>query len=310
MAGSELTFPLVPRFRLLGIPFGAAHSARRGLGSDVAGTRPYVPGDDVGAIDWGASARLSAARDSDEFIVRERFADEAPRVVALCDRRPAMELYPPGLPWLRKAEAMRLALRLIAASAYRARGLFGYVDLADREEPLWHAPTSEPQWHRLEEELEGRVFSAAADNVTTGLEFLRFARGALPPGSFVFVLSDLLAPPAAEAWLPAVELGWDVVPVVIQDPTWEASFPDVSGVAVPLVDAESGKRGTMRLTRSQATELRRAHELRLGALLNELTALGVDPVVVTSADEEAVLQAFLDWSDRRVQFTAVWQIGA
>ena len=41
-------------------------------------------------MDWAASARLSAARGTDEFIVRERFADEAPRVVVLVDRRPSM----------------------------------------------------------------------------------------------------------------------------------------------------------------------------------------------------------------------------
>ena len=35
----------------IGLSFGAMHSARRGRGSDVAGSRPYVPGDDVKAID-------------------------------------------------------------------------------------------------------------------------------------------------------------------------------------------------------------------------------------------------------------------
>ena len=84
------TFPLIPRRRVLGLPFGGLHSMRRGLGSDVAGSRPYQPGDDVDKIDWYASARLSLARGSEEFVVREHFADEAPRVVVLCDRRPSM----------------------------------------------------------------------------------------------------------------------------------------------------------------------------------------------------------------------------
>ena len=68
--GSELmqatdVFPLVPRRRLVGLSFGGMHSARRGSGSDVAGSRPYQPGDDIRAIDWGASARLSSARAAD-----------------------------------------------------------------------------------------------------------------------------------------------------------------------------------------------------------------------------------------------------
>src|SRR5207244_9340735 len=96
------------------------HSARRGRGSDVAGSRPYVPGDDVKAIDWGASARLSSARGDDAFVVRERYAEEAPRVVVVCDRRPAMRLFPPGLPWLRKAEAQRTVIELGRTSTVEA----------------------------------------------------------------------------------------------------------------------------------------------------------------------------------------------
>ena len=64
MPGADLTFPLVSRRRLIGLSFGGMHSARRGTGSDVAGSRPYRPGDDVDTIDWAASARLSSVRDS------------------------------------------------------------------------------------------------------------------------------------------------------------------------------------------------------------------------------------------------------
>ena len=32
--------------------------------------------------------------------------------------------------------------------------------------------------------------------------------------------------------------GWDVVPVVVQDPVWERSFPDVGGVTLPLADPD------------------------------------------------------------------------
>ena len=100
------TFPLIPRRRVLGLPFGGLHSLRRGLGSDVAGSRPYQPGDDVDKIDWYASARISLARGSEEFVVREHYADEAPRVVVLSDRRPSMSVFPEGWPWLNKPEAI------------------------------------------------------------------------------------------------------------------------------------------------------------------------------------------------------------
>lgn len=73
-------------------------SARRGTGTDVAGSRPYVRGDNFKAIDWGASARLSSARESDEFVLRELYAEEAPRVVLISDRRPEMQLFPREFP--------------------------------------------------------------------------------------------------------------------------------------------------------------------------------------------------------------------
>src|SRR3954464_7343266 len=105
MSFTDVVFPLTPRRRLIGLSFGGMRSARRGAGSDVAGSRVYRPGDDIATIDWAASARPSAARGTDEFIGRERFAEEAPRVVIIADRRPEMSLFPPSLPWLSKPHA-------------------------------------------------------------------------------------------------------------------------------------------------------------------------------------------------------------
>src|ERR687883_404834 len=125
---TDSVFPLTPRRRLIGLSFGGMRSARRGTGSDVAGSRFYRPGDDMRAIDWAATARRSAARDADEFVVRERYAEEAPRVVIVADRRPEMALFPDWLPWLSKPQAVRTATMMIADSTVAARGLSGYID--------------------------------------------------------------------------------------------------------------------------------------------------------------------------------------
>ena len=82
--------------------------ARRGAGSDIAGSRPYVPGT-IRIGSTGPPRAASAARGTDEFIVREYFADEAPRVVICVDRRPAMGICPPGLPFLHKDAAAAVA---------------------------------------------------------------------------------------------------------------------------------------------------------------------------------------------------------
>ena len=285
------------------------HSARRGLGSDVAGSRPYRVGDDIDAIDWYASARLSAARDADEFIVRERFAEEAPRVVCVVDRGPSMGLYPDELPWLSKPEAVQVALDAIATSAFAARGFVGYLDVADAEhpdpdlrspEPLWRAPQSQATYRRFELEiLHERPFHAAPDTLDEAFAFLRGTSVSLPRGTFVFVLSDFLALPDEAIWVEALERGWDPVPVVVQDRVWEQSFPDVGGVAVPVLVPESGAREVLRLTSREATRRREANELRFGRLLDAFADVGVDPVVLTSSDVGDVLAAFLEWAGER-----------
>jgi hypothetical protein len=299
----ELTFPLVPRRRLIGLAFGTVRSARRGPGSDIASSRPYRAGDDVDAIDWRASAKISSARGTDEFIVRERFAEEAPRVVVFCDRRPEMALYPPGLPWLSKPAAMLEAGRLIADSTAKARGLVGYLDYAHgAEEPFWRPPHSQQDFWRVKEShLRYTVYEAQADNLARGFEHLTSSRRSLPPGSFVFVLSDFLDPPDAEAWMQVTELPWEIVPVVIQDPTWEQTFPDVSGIVVPFIDPATGRVRPALLSAAEVEERRRANEERFSSILSAFRRLDMEPVVLDSPDPAGAVNAFLGWADRRFQ---------
>lgn len=290
------TFPLIPRRRVLGLPFGGLHSLRRGSGSDVASSRPYEPGDNVDRIDWNASARLSLARATEEFIVREHYAEEAPRVVVLCDRRPSMSVFSEGWPWLRKPEALQEAARLIGDSAVAARGLLGYYDEAEGN-PHWRPPRSQ---HELDL-LDGvRPFDAPEDTLARGLRHLIDQRRDLPAGSFLFILSDFLVQPPREAWLRVLERRWEIVPVVVQDPVWEQSFPDVSGAVVPFADAETGRVTLVRISAAEVAARREANERRHRDLVHGLRALDLDPVLVSSHDRRAVVFAFLTWADQRL----------
>jgi uncharacterized protein (DUF58 family) len=278
-------FPLVPRRRVVGLAFGALQGVRRGSGSDVAGTRPYVRGDDVDAIHWGATARLSSARDSTEFVVRMFHRDEAPVAVVVRDRSPSMRLFPPGLPWLAKPAAADAAARLIARSVAQERGLVGYLD-GDRWEPP-HRPRG-----------ANVTTPPGSGDVRSALETLALHARGLGNGTFVFVLSDFLEPPPGAAWAEALERRWDPVPVVIQDPVWEQSFPAVAGVGLPVARAD-GRITVARLTRAEADARRREHEARRERLLATFAAHGIRPVLVTSAAEEEVLAAFFAWAEER-----------
>lgn len=309
-APTELSFPLVPRRRLIGLAFGSAHSSKRGKGSDVASSRPYQPGDDVDAIDWAASAKLSAAHGTDEFIVRERYAEEAPRVVIVCDRRPAMALYPEGYPWLSKPRVMLEAGSMIADSTAKARGLIGYLDFANGNgatPPFWRPPHGQTDFWRVKEShLVWPQYLAPEDNVERAFDFLAPLRRALPAGTFLFVISDFLRMPSPEAWAMIVEMPWEIVPIVIQDPVWEQSFPDVSSVVVPLIDPRSRKLKLVRLSRREARERRAENEARAQATIAYLNGLGLEPIVLTTADRDRIYSAFLEWHELRRLATRAW----
>ena len=290
------TFPLVPRRRVIGLAFGGVRSARRGTGSDVAGSREYRPGDDVAWIDWAASARLSAARADDEFIVRELYADEAPRVVVLADRRPSMGIGASVLRPLDKPRALLEILDLIGESARVARSLTGYIDHAYGE-PYWRPPRTERHAERGTFE---RPFCAPEETVSLGLEHLGAHRRDLPTQAFVFVVSDFFVPPDERVWVRALEHRWELVPVVVQDPVWEASFPDVGGITVPYADPTTGAIVPVYLARGEARRLREENEERAERLTSVFRSLGTEPVPVGSHDPADLLTAFLRWADLRV----------
>lgn len=295
MPAPQLTFPLTPKRRLVGLAYGAMYSTRRGVGSDIAGSRPYRPGDSMKLISWPASAKLSRARGSDELVVRVQYAEEAPRVVVVCDRAPSMSLFPPGWPWLEKPAAARAILRLIADSAFAAQAYTGYLDLGTGA-PFWEPPKSQRTLHELDLE---RPFRAPKDALARGLEeLLRHGRD-MPAGTFVFVVSDFLGPPSRDLWLRALARRWDVVPVVVQDPVWEQSFPDVAGVVVPFADPGSGRAAYVELRRGEVDERRRANGARRSHLVRMLRGLDLEPVLVDRSDVRSVFASFVAWVDRR-----------
>jgi hypothetical protein len=115
----------------------------------------------------------------------------------------------------------------------------------------------------------------------------------------VFVVSDFLAPPSRSLWLRVLARRWDVIPVVVQDPVWEQSFPRVGGIVLPFVDPASGKSRHAELTRSEAAERRRLHEERRTQLIRTLRGFDLEPVLVETSALQSVFSAFLAWADRR-----------
>ena len=290
-AASRRPFPFVARRRVHLVGAGTNRGAHRGAGTDIVGARPYRPGDRLATIDWAASAKLATARGEDAFLVREHLADVALRAVVVADRRPSNGIAAP--PWLDKPAAVHEAATAIALSAAAAHGAAGFLDVAGGR-VRWAPPRP-----RARPSAAPPRFDAPPDALTRSLAHLRRTRVEAPGGTFVFVLSDFLDPPAVRDWHGARAAGWDAVPVVVQDPVWERSFPAVGGVLLPVRDPATGRIHGVRLSSREAAARREANERRFDELLLSFAQLGLDPVTLDSSDPGAVDASFLAWAAAR-----------
>ena len=289
------TFPLIPRRRVIGLAFGGIRSVRRGSGSDVAGSRQYVPGDNLAWIDWAASARLSAARDNDEFIVHEFFADEAPHVVMVADRRPSMGIRASPLRRLDKPEALLESLRADPRERARDAQPHRLPRPCRRRDDL--AAAAQRALRARRARSRGDPFDAPTDTVSRALEHLHEHRRELPTQTFVFVLSDFLVPPDE----PRVAAGARA-PLGARARGHPGSC---LGAVVPRRRRPDGavRRPALRRRRAGLPDARRSRRPARGArgapaeLTRVFRSLGAEPVVVDSHEPGAILGAFLRWAD-------------
>jgi hypothetical protein len=208
-----------------------------------------------------------------------------------------MSLYAPPLPWLSKPTVVREAVAAVVASALAARADLASLDFADGV-AHWLPPARRDRSDLIQERL-ATLAAAPEDSLERSFSFLARHRTDLPGGSFVFLFSDFLAPPSPEAWLQAGAYGWDVVPVVIQDPVWEQSFPDVHGAAMQIADPASGAVSLVRLSRGEAAATRAENVARRRQLDDELASCGLRPVVLSTSDPYEIDRAFIQWAEER-----------
>ncbi len=293
MSSSPL-LELEPHVRIIGSLFGNSPSRRRGQSDDVVSGRPYQVGDDVRRIDWATSARLSALRGEDHFIVRESYGEEAPIVCFTVDRSASMALYPSEYPWLHKPEAVRQMAEIVALSASHYHCPLAFLD-ADS----WRAPSTATGLEQLVELVDARGYDGSGDTIDSLFGALRSVEHLLPGGTFVFCCSDFMEPPSRQALAMIVDAEWTLVPVIVQDPLWEQSYPEAAGeVALPVSD-ETGRFRLLRQSRADVRERRAANEARLRSLEELFGGHGFPPIVVSDLGPDALGDALRRWNANR-----------
>lgn len=245
-AADVIVFPLtppqstpIPRTPLLD-RLGAHLTAHVGPGVEYADIRPYVPGDQLRAVNWPVSARRR------QLHVTERLTDRAADVVVLIDsyRQPAG-------PATEATERTVRGAAQVVQTALRYSDRAGIVALGGNR-PRWlGADIGQRQFYRVLDTVLGA--GDGFENTTGTLA----PRAAVPAGAIVIAFSTLLDTEFALALIDLRKRGHVVVAVDIldrspfadeQDPLvdrlWAlqrlAMYRDMASVGVDIVSWQDG----------------------------------------------------------------------
>lgn len=119
--------------------FGAHRAGRTGTGIDPAELREYTPGDDVGDIDWKATARQT------DLYVREYEVETDQRTVLLFDHRHALAA---GQPGERMCDYLREVALVFATTAQEFSDPLGLYAIGDHGLTAEFSPSTDADQYR------------------------------------------------------------------------------------------------------------------------------------------------------------------
>jgi uncharacterized protein (DUF58 family) len=304
---------------------GAYLSVFKGRGMEFDEVRPYVPGDDIRAIDWNVTARTGEPH-------VKRFVEERELTVMLLVDVSASQDFGSGR--RSKLEAAVELSALLALSAVEngdkvgmllfSRGAEQYTpprkggkhalrivrevlargeantDGPAQRRGILDMPRAVRQWWRRLQDKRRLAYADEPQRRGTSIAAaLEFCRQVLPRRAVLFLISDFLDDGYLQV-LRHANRKHDVVAALITDPR-EAEMPPTG--LVTLEDAESGKTRLVD-TRSRAfrDELAQRATTRRKSLSDQLRATGMD-LVVFDASESMVdpLLRFFRERERRLR---------
>ncbi|OJV52833.1 MAG: hypothetical protein BGO31_03495 [Bacteroidetes bacterium 43-16] len=258
---------------------GEYHSAFKGRGMSFSEVREYMPGDDVRAIDWNVTARLSAP-----YV--KVFEEERELTLMLLVDISRSSVF--GSDAMSKRALITEIAAVLSFSASTNNDKVGVIFFSDKIEKF--IPPKKGKMHVLRIIRELVALEPATDSRTDISVCLEFFNNVIKQRCIGFLLSDMIAPPYEQA-LKMSARKHDLVGLQVFDKL-DAELPDVGIIEVK--DAESGRSVSMdtsdKKTRQQYQFSFKKHQdyckdifLRSGAqLLN----------VRTDQDYIKVLQSF------------------
>jgi uncharacterized protein (DUF58 family) len=265
---------VVVRRRVEGLLPGEARSSALGDGTELAQVRPYVPGDDVRALDWNVTARTG------EPHVRVHVAERALVTWLVLDVSPSMSF---GTADRRKADVAEGVALALGYLATRRGNRLGVVTFGGSRPAL--LPPRRGREALMTALLELRTAPDEEDTGVTplGSALVRAAAAAQRRG-LVAIVGDFRG---AQDWsepLRSLAARHEVLAVEIRDPR-EQELPDVGHLS--LVDPETGRR--LRVD----TRSRRLRERFAAAAAQERDELAAR--IRTAGVDHVVLSTEGDW---------------
>ena len=259
--------------RIRGLLPGEYRAHDLGGGTELAGVRPYEPGDDVRRIDWNVTARTTVPH------VRVHVPERALTAWLLLDVSPSMTF---GTADRRKAdvaEGVAMAIGHLATQRGNRLGIVTFGGSRDRLTP----PAAGRQG------LLGLLLASRVETVEEGVgetspaRALRLANAAAPRGGLVVLVTDFRGPRDWARPLAALAARHQVLAVEIRDPR-EGALADVGELT--LVDAETGREvrvdTSSRRLRERFAEAAARDRASVAA---ELRRIGVDHLALSTAGD-------------------------
>jgi len=210
--------------RTSGLFSGGYHSVFKGRGMSFSEVRPYVPGDDVRAIDWNVTARTGEPH-------IKLFEEERELTVMLLVDVSRSSFF--GTRGQTRRDQLAELCAILAFSAIGNHDQVGMVLFADAVQH--YIPPKKGRAHAML--ILRELLNAEPRGTHTNVaDALSFAHNVLKKRSICFVLSDFQAPDF-EKPLRALARRHDTIGIHAWDPA-ERVLPDVG--LLPLRDPESG----------------------------------------------------------------------
>ncbi len=204
---------------------GDYHSSFKGQGIEFDEVRPYIPGDDVRAIDWNVTARSGTPH-------IKRFAEERELTVIFLVDVSGSQAFGSGS--RTKSELAALLTCLLAMAAVQNADKIGLVNFSDRIEKVIPARKGRTAVMRLVRDV-----LAAESDTRQGTDIaaaLRYLNRIQKRRALVFLISDFQDRDFADE-LRTTAQRHDLVTLAVEDPR-EAQIPNAGLVEVQ--DPETG----------------------------------------------------------------------